>query len=235
MPVTYVSTGVITLTATVTDCIESYSVTKTLLIGAAVGGYYTITSNYHYSGTQYTLYNNNSPIWLPANQGFGVSVNLTSPGLISGTWTRSPSSYPFNYSPSGIYLSFSGTSGSTAYEQRNGIFNLSAQTQCGSFNGTYTWPVIVAGWLRIMVTPNPATDYITVSIEETSAKSRLLNRTENVSVSLYDFNSNMLVRKWEFRSNQKKFNLNISDIKKGQYILVVRKGKEQGSKLILVE
>jgi hypothetical protein len=198
-------------------------------------GTYFITSNYHNPGTQYTLYNNNSPIWLPANKSFEVSVNITSTEHTSPIWTRASNSYPFNWSTAGPFVSFSGTSGSSVNQQRNAIFNFTAQTSCGTFNGTYTWPVVIASWLRIATSPNPASDNLLVSIEEESSKLTTLKSSENISISLYDFNTNMLVKKWTFNKGERKFNLNIASIMRGQYVLIIRRGKEHGSKQVMLQ
>jgi Secretion system C-terminal sorting domain len=220
--------------ATVTDCIEeSYSFTKDILIGVAVGGYYTIVSNYHNPGIQNTLYYSNTPIWLPGNQEFGVTTYLTSPGLQSSTWSRASNSYPFSWFSSGSKLNFSGTSGSTPYQTRNGIFNVSAQTSCGAFDGTFTWPVVVQGWsFTISVSPNPAMDYLIVSIKEELPN---VNKEEDITMTLYDLNSTAVIKIWNFKNNQNMFNLNISGINRGHYILVVSKSNYQQSKQIIIE
>jgi hypothetical protein len=235
--VSYVAPGTITLTATVTDCIETYPpITKNILIGPSVSGYYTITSNYHSPGVQYTLYNNNSPIWLPANQGFQVHAYLTSPGLQSATWSRAGNSYSFSWSSSGSNLNFSGSSGSAAYQQRNGIFDVFAQTACGNYSGTFTWPVIVQGWsFTLSASPNPARQNLLVSIGDESADVKALNKEENITMTLYNVNSSVIIKRWNFKNNQNRFNLNISSFRKGQYVLVVTKGKHQQSKQIFIE
>ncbi|MEO8399460.1 MAG: serine protease, partial [Ignavibacteriaceae bacterium] len=107
--VTKTGVGVVTLTANVILCGgQTMVVNKTIMVGPSVAGYYRIYSNYHNAGIFYPLYNNNSPIWLPANQTCEVDVYLTSPALQSATWTRSTSSYPFNWNTSGTFLSFAG-------------------------------------------------------------------------------------------------------------------------------
>lgn len=236
--VTKQGNGVITLTANVILCGgEVRTITKTIMVGASVAGYFRIASDYHNYGIFNTLYNNNSPIWLPPNKICGVDVWLTSPGIQSATWTRASNSYPFSWNSSGTFLSFTGTSGATAYAQRDGIFNLSAQTSCGTYNSTYTWPIIVQGWgsFMVLVSPNPAKDNLFVTIDEESPDVKALGREENISMALYDFNTNILVKKYDFKNNQNKFSLNISGLKKGQYIIVVNKAKYQQSKQIIIE
>jgi len=236
--VTKQSDGLVTLTANVTLCGgEIRTVNKSIMVGPAIDGYYRIASDYHNYGIFNPLYNNNSPIWLPANKTFGVEVFLTSPALQSATWTRAATSYPFTWNTSGTFLSFSGTSGASAYVERKGIFNISAQTSCGTFNGVYNWPVIVQGWgsFKITTSPNPANDLITVNISEESPDVKALSSNENVTVEMYSFNQTMLIKTWQFKNDHNQFNLNIADVNKGQYILVVRKGKFKESKQILIE
>lgn len=133
-------------------------------------------------------------------------------------------------------LSFSGTSGSTAYQERDGIFNLTAQTTCGVYNGTFKWPVIVQGWgFSVEVSPNPASDNLTVSIKDKADDVKSLSKEENIIMTLYNLNGTTAIKSWSFKNNENKFKLNLSDIRKGQYILVVIKGKYQQSKQVIIE
>ena len=234
--VTYVAPGATTLTATITDCMETYNVTKSLAIGASVGGHYIILSDYHNPGIFYPLYNNNSPVWLPKNKSFGINAYLTSPGITSYTWSRASTSYPFSWGVAGGYLGIAGSSGSSAFEERDGIFNLTAQTACGTYTGTFTWPVIVQGWgLKISASPNPATSHLTVSIEDAAPEAKALSSNETITITLYRFNYTAPVKTWRFKNDQNKFNLNVSDIQKGQYVLKVQKGKYHQSEIIMIE
>ena len=236
IPVTYLAPGATTLTATISDCIESYTITKNITIGAAIGGHYIINSDSHNPGIFYPLYNNNSPVWLPANKSFGINAYLTSPGITSYTWSRASTSYPFSWGVAGGYLGIAGSSGSSAFQERDGIFNLTAQTSCGTYTGTFKWPVIVQGWgLRISTSPNPATNNLTVSIEDAAPEAKALSSNETIAITLYRFNNTATVKTWTFKNNQSKFNLNVSDIQKGQYVLKVQKGKYHQSELIMIE
>lgn len=251
IPLTYVADGSVTLTATITDCIETYSITSAnILIGATVTGYYFVNSNYN-QPTQNPLYVTNSPIWLPANQSFGVTAYITSPGLISNTWTIAPGSYPFSWGNSYNNLVFSGTSGTTAYSQRNGIFTVSAQTACGAYTGTYTWPVIVQGWFyKLLASPNPAKGNIHIQIEkvpDTSNRQICVldkgskNSETSIAASnttkmlLYDVNSKILIRQWNYSEKDASvYNLNIAGIKRGWYVLKMeRDGKITTTKILI--
>ncbi len=236
--VTKTGTGVITLTANVTLCgSQTMVANKTIMVGPSVAGYYRIYSNYHNAGIFYPLYNNNSPIWLPANQLCEVDVYLTSPALQSSTWTRASTSYPFTWNTSGTFLSFAGTSGSSAYQERDGIFNLTAQTSCGTYNGTFTWPIIVQGfgYFQIETAPNPATDLITLSTSGEAPEVKALSTNENVIIQMYSFDQTRLIKQWQFKNDQNQFSLNVSTIPQGYYILVVTKGDFKQSKKVLIE
>ncbi|MEO8399463.1 MAG: T9SS type A sorting domain-containing protein, partial [Ignavibacteriaceae bacterium] len=176
-------------------------------------------------------------IWLPANQLCEVDVYLTSPALQSSIWTRAASSYPFNWNTSGTFLSFAGVSGTTAYQARNGIFNLTAQTSCGTYNGTFTWPIIVQGFgfFQIETSPNPATDLITFSTSDEAPEVKALSANENVIVQMYSFEQTRLMKQWQFKNDQNQYNLNVSNIPQGYYILVVTKGDFKQSKKVLIE
>ena len=58
---------------------------------------------------------------------------------------------------------------------------------------------------------------------------------ENVTITLHDLYTNITAKKWEFRNSQSRFYLNVSDLKKGHYVLMLRRGKDQGVKQILIE
>lgn len=239
--ITKLANGQVTVTATVnlTNSCNTSTVNLSLPLSSGaiqLSGYYRIASDYHNYGIFNPLYNNNSPIWLPANQIFTVDVFITSPGIPSPTWTRASNSYPFSWGTSGTFLSFSGTSGSYAYEQRDGIFEFTANTGCGVTTTTYTWPVIVQGGsFSVTASPNPATDNLTVSIVDKSPEIKALSENETVTMTLYDLNSTLAIKVWKFKNNQTKFNLNISNLKKGNYILKVQKSKYQQSDQIILK
>lgn len=229
------SNGLATLSVNITGACGTLTLNLPITVGNVINGYYIINSNYH-SPIQRPLYENNSPIWLPANQSFGVTAYVTNSNPISPSWTRAASSYPFNWNSSGVQLNFSGTSGSTAYNQRNGIFNFTANTGCGTATTTFTWPVIVQGWgFRVAVNPNPATDNLTVSITDESKDVKALNQDETITMTLYNLSSTVIIKRWTFKNTQSRFNLNVAEVKTGYYILMVQKGKEQQSKQIFIE
>lgn len=160
----------------------------------------------------------------------------TSSGIQSPTWTRASTSYPFSWGTTGTPLSFSGTSGTVAYSQRNGIFDFTANTGCGVTTTTYTWPIVVqSGTFSVSASPNPATDNITVSTINESPEVTALSKNESVTITILDLNSTLAIKTWHFKNNQTKFNLNVRNLKKGYYILSVQKGKYQQSSKIVLE
>jgi len=239
--VTKLINGQVTLTAAVTSTNPCNTGTVNLSFPLSIGsfqvtGYYRIASDYHNYGIFNPLYSNNSPIWLPANKIFGVDVYVTTCGIQSPAWLRSSSSYPFSWGSTGSYLTFSGTSGTTAYSQRNGIFDFTANTGCGVTTTTFTWPIVVQGGsFSFIASPNPATDNLKISIIDKSPDIKALSENETVTMTLYDLNSTIAIKVWKFKNNQSKFNLNISNIKKGHYILTVQKNKYQQSEQIIVK
>ena len=203
-------------------------------VGTPITGYYYIYSDYH-PPIQRPLYSNNSAIFLPANKTFGVTAYITNANPISPSWTRAATSYPFSWSSSGVQLNFSGISGSAAYNQRNGIFNFMANTGCGTATETFTWPVVVQGWgFNINVSPNPANDNLQVIITDETEESKSLSKDEQISMTIYYMNSTTIAKRWNFKNNQNNFNLNVSNLKTGHYILVVEKGNNRQSEQIFI-
>ena len=220
--------SIVRLSATVNDCIGSFPVSdKEIMVGPSVGGYYTIISNYHNSGNQLTLYNNNTTIFLPANQGFGINAYLTSPGRTGNpSWTRNTNSYPFVWrdqigaSP----LSFYGNSAPTAYQQRTGMFNLSVPTTCGTFFGQFNWPIVTQGWSFIVeASPNPTANSLNVTIVDGENNTQKLATSSNTNTTLeiLRFDNTKKVKSWTFKGNAVDLDLDVSDIPNGNYVLRV--------------
>jgi hypothetical protein len=237
----YVSNGIIKLSATATDCLGSYAVinSKDVLIGNSVGGYYSITSNYHNSGNQLLLYNNNTPVFLPANQGFGINAYITSPGITgTGSWSRNTTSYPFYwYQIGSSTLTFSGNSASVAYQQRTGIFNLSVPTACGTFNGQFSWPIVTQGWSFMVVTsPNPGSSSLNVSIfdDQTINKKLETPASSTITIEISRFDNAKQIKTWKFKGNNSDFRLDVSELPNGTYILRVNiDGSIKSSQIII--
>lgn len=245
-----IANGLLTLTASLgAGCSSAQSISKQVSVGAAITGYYIINSNYH-QPFQRPLSVSNSPIWLPANQAFGVTAVITGVNLTSNTWTRAVSSYPFNWSTSGTTLSFMGSAGSTPYTQRNGVFTLTAQNACGTVTQNFLWPVIVqSGSFRVTVSPNPVSSTLNVTFSqqtdsETSLKQqgqelrplRSMMSTGKTIVTLFDFNTSMQVKQWaQNEASSKGYNYSVVGLRKGLYILQVDRDNQTTTTKIIVE
>jgi hypothetical protein len=237
--VTKVGSGVVTLTASIVYCSgELRTLQKSIMVGPSVGGYYTVISNYTNSANQLLLFNNNSTLFLPANQGFGVNAYLTSPGLTgNATWTRNTSSYPFNWYQIGAStLTFSGNSAPTAYQQRTGLFNLSVPTSCGTYNGQFSWPVVTQGWsFRVASAPNPTSSTINVSLMDADNSKKLVTSANSaISIDVSRFDNAKQVKTWTFKGNLSDLSLDVSDLPNGTYVLrVTIDGTSKSSQILI--
>lgn len=238
--VTKLANGQVTLTATVTLTNACNTSTVNLSLPLSSGafpltGYYFVNSNYN-QPNQNTLGPNNAAIFLPANQYFAVTAYISNANIPSPSWARATSSYPFTWSSSGIQLNFSGYSGTVAYSQRNGTFDFTANTGCGLTTTTFNWPVIpTSSSFRVVASPNPATNNLVVSIESEAVVTKVSGKSTGIIITLYNLTSTEVVKSWTYKSNQTKFNLDVSSIKKGIYILKVTKDKQEQTKQISIE
>lgn len=87
---------------------------------------------------------------------------------------------------------------------------------------------------RMSASPNPATNYINVTIDKETADVAKLSKSEKITYRLYDINSAAIIKQWIFDNTSSKQQLNVSGIKGGHYILVAQKGKYQQTTQILI-
>ena len=231
------------------DVCGNTNLTTTINVGTAITGYFIINSNSH-QPIQRQLFTNNSPVWLPANQSFGITAVITGANLTANTWNRDASSFPFGWSASGTTLNFSGTAGSTAFTQRNGIFSLSAQNLCGTTTQNFLWPIVVqSGSFRVVASPNPVNSSLNISFsEQTDADAtyrqqgqklkpfRSLKSTGKTLITLFEFNTNRQVRQWiQNETTSKGYNYNVAGLRKGLYMLQVDRNNQTAITKIIVE
>ena len=96
-----------------------------------------------------------------------------------------------------------------------------------------TSPACGSMLFSMLVSPNPADDYINVEITESLEK---LNKTnEIVKFKLYDFNSLKAVKEWDMKGLLKQYKLDILGIKAGKYVLSARAGKRHSSKQLIIK
>lgn len=87
---------------------------------------------------------------------------------------------------------------------------------------------------RITVSPNPVSGKeLTVVIDNLSKEMKLLNNEAPVSYQLFHFSTKQPVKQWQLKNSSLQ-RLNISDVKPGEYLMVVTKGKKQQSAKIII-
>jgi hypothetical protein len=232
--VTKITDGLIVLTATVTLCNgETRTATKNITLGTYAFGTYQYTSNY---SNGYNSFGSTNSHFIPANQTMSFMINLGNTDFTNITWT-STGSYSVTPVPNGFGgCSFYMVSAPTAYASRTATLTINASGPCGAVNRSFNFTLITQGWgFRMQMSPNPATDNLIVTITDESPDVKTLSQDETVTMTLYDINRTNIVRQWKFKNNQSRFNLNVSDVKMGHYILVVQKGKHQQSEQLFIE
>ena len=95
--------------------------------------------------------------------------------------------------------------------------------------------MVVQGWgFNINVSPNPANENLQVMITDEAEESKSLSKDEQIIMTLYYMNSTTIAKRWNFKNNQNNFNLNVSNLKTGHYILIVEKGNYKQSEQIFI-
>ncbi|MDZ4807326.1 MAG: T9SS type A sorting domain-containing protein [Bacteroidota bacterium] len=85
------------------------------------------------------------------------------------------------------------------------------------------------GSYRFSVSPNPVKGNMNVIFDKPT------KTNENITMRLYSVNSSSTVKQWTLKGGQNQFNLNIADLKAGQYILEVVIGKSKTSRQLIIE
>lgn len=217
--------GIVVLTATVNFCGISASTSLRLAIGN--GGWTDIQPLADYScyeqGTTY--------YFTIANAHPGVSYKwgyITPNGItIMDNWYTSSPNASFTFYNGGSYgiiaIPYNSCGEGTYYEY--GIYVNNWGEPCYGNNYMY----------MVKASPNPTHGDAFISIVNEKDESRKLSKDENVFIDLYDINNQKLVRQWKFKNNQSKYKINTFGLRKGYYVVQVRKGKYQESTKILVE
>jgi hypothetical protein len=225
--------GNITLRAAVTSCGGVFTVTKPISIGDAfpLGVTWASSNSNTYNGPLLSSYS----FFLHSGESGIVQFNITDTRYSNITWT--PVSIPpsgsswSTHGPNNQQLNLSITAQGPAYSSNTIIVRMNATGPCGPMSMDFAATAVVKGW-SFKASPNPASSNLQVQVEETSAD---VKKNEPVSIMLYPIGSPTLSKKWEFKNNQRHFNLNVAGIRKGQYLLVIRKGNEQKTQQIMIE
>jgi Secretion system C-terminal sorting domain len=112
-----------------------------------------------------------------------------------------------------------------------------AITTCGTSTcdgAVYTDRYFTRSGYRIAVSPNPAKGNMTISLTDEMPTDKSSTQVP-VTMTLYNINSTLQVKRWTFQTTQKNYSLNLQGIRMGQYILVVEKGKDRQSQKVTIE
>ncbi len=184
----------------------------TLSIGS-INGYYT-TGN---TTSQYPLqvdYNGDNPV----DPGYSY-VTITSPEITTQTWTLqsgNPTSWQFNTQTNKLemLLPIDGWA----------LFRLNSPTTCGNAQFEF---LFIAGGSYYMMSPNPASSNITISVDEDKlSKQKIAKSTDQDirEVTISDITGTIKQRN-VYGQNTRQINLNISTLKSDLYFVRVYNGK----------
>lgn len=216
--------GDVTLTATVTLCDQAVkTINKIIIVGAPQYTYEIVPSPISSYTECYKL-----------NKTYSFTLQPTG----TDPYFQSNGTYQWFLTGTGVLPS---TSKTVSFQfTQVGDFTLTARPNntCG-LGPVSTYPEILhaalsctGGHFTITTTPNPVANNLVVTIEN---ESKELNTEENIKMILNDFYTKQSVKQWQFKNDHNQFNINVSGLKKGPYILLVTKGKSKEAKQIIIE
>jgi hypothetical protein len=221
------ASGTITLTVQIFGSCGITTLTRQVIIGNPdpPAGTTYVTSNYYYtSQTQIT-----TPLFwfMPSGQTGYVTYYISDVNVTPQSWLTI-SGNPPTISADKRTLYFTINTGQTA------SYQMTAVGPCGMFTKNFGATVMQGGGFLIAPSPNPASENLKIRITDESPEIKALGRGERIVMSMYKFNNNILMKEWQFKNDKNEFSLNVSDLKSGQYILVVSKGKFKQSQQIVI-
>lgn len=216
--------GPVTLTATavVNGCVVSNVATKVISVGTPYAGFNIVA----HPMSPTTCYEAGAINSLQATLAFGegytgmqwgyIYNNIDYPG--SETWDT----YTFIPDNTGTYEIY-----------------VRPTNSCGAGTPTSTRIIEVVGscggcCMRLQVSPNPAKGILYVTVTDEDQKTARQS-TDAYQITLREVISGRTVKQWKLNGNQKQLALNLTGIKKGNYMLTVQKGTNKQSKQIIVE
>ncbi len=84
------------------------------------------------------------------------------------------------------------------------------------------------------MSPNPSNQYVNVSLEDIGDYLKKLSLKEVITINVVNIDKGTISRSFKFLNVKKVFNLDLSGIKQGVYILEVLIGKEKETKQIVI-
>jgi hypothetical protein len=238
VPVSFVSNGQAILTATITDCIETYPpISKTIVAGPSVSGFITAMANsYNTPGLKYNLTGGISLLLVPNDNATFIS-NITSSSLtnINWTWTGYPPNNPI-IGNGGLGLTFTLPVAGTPWTQRTTSWQLTAQHVCGQVDLTIPYSVVSKGGFSfsVVTSPNPAANNLRLTFMDESNELKA-SANKEVAIKLYNLNSAIVVKQWQMLNDNQQIDLNVSNVKAGQYVIEVIRGNFKASKQIQIQ
>lgn len=88
---------------------------------------------------------------------------------------------------------------------------------------------------EVETAPNPTQGDLYVTIKEEKPEVKKIGKEENIKIELYDFYTNALVKYWTYKNDAKQWKLNVRDVKRGKYVLVVTLDKYRQAKHVIIE
>lgn len=184
----------------------------TLSIGS-INGYYT-TGN---TNSQYPLqvdYNGDNPV----DPGYSY-VTITSPEITTQTWTLqsgNPTSWQFNTQANKLemLLPIDGWA----------LFRLNSPTTCGNAQFEF---LFIAGGSYYMMSPNPASSNITISVDEDKlSKQKIAKSTDqDIRELIISDKTGTTKQRNVYGQNTSQINLNVSTLKSDLYFVRIFNGK----------
>jgi len=131
-----------------------------------------------------------------------------------------------------VNVTITGTPGTTT------SFSVQPVNECGRGGGLVVQANIVGtgncDFCALQVSPNPVRSDLYVTMDRVSDAVEKKQTLQTAQVTLYDFYTNQPVKTWELRTGQKQYHLDVTGVRKGQYVLQVVLGKEKRTKQLLI-
>jgi hypothetical protein len=211
---TKVANGNITLSATVTSCgVVQPALTKTIRVGGYTSSDYPITG--------------------PSSATCGTIVSYSAPQLTGATnyiWTYPGSPW--------TYLGGQGTRTLTMRTptfSSGGSFNVKVNNACGAATSSSSKITVVTCILALTdtyeISPNPATNSITVSTSQN--KSATSTNTSFDEIRVFDFQGNL--KKYQQYNKVNQATINISDLTNGTYLIEITNGTYKEKQQLIIQ
>lgn len=230
-----IADGVITLTATITNvCGGPYTITKgNINVGGPQIELVTFSNGANGEGYFCTSHNGNQfePVLSFTPASCGIEYRLLSYPSLNVVYTD-----PTLYACGAISVGSNFAPGWYVLETR-------LTTDCGTSAWTgyevefVDCSVLGGGnqYFSVSASPNPVESDLYVRIDKEKQEVKSLGKDADVYFKLYDFYTKHVVKQWRFKNDQDQRTLKVSDVKPGQYILSVSKGKYSQSMQIIIQ